>query len=179
MWSWSVLYGLGSIFFSIFLLSLTGCGALFGGIRQTIRVESNPAGAKVTTKPSSSDVLAGEYTTPTSMSLERKSNYVVTFEKEGYSPARFEIHRNLRGVIVVLDVLFAGFGVIVDAVTGAWYKLAPDVITVSLTKIGLIEDTDRIEVAVELTKSHTQQGDILRITASEPGVRVRVRTTRP
>jgi hypothetical protein len=45
----------------------------------------------------------------------------------------------MQGGILVLDILFTGLiGVIVDAVTGAWYKLSPETATVSLTSLGAV-----------------------------------------
>lgn len=162
------------VIFSMTLLFMTGCGAMFGGTRQLIRIDSSPPGAKIKTSPPS-----GEYSTPASMSLERKSDYSLTFEKEGYSPAKFELQRQLRVGIVVLDVLGPNLiGVVVDAVTGAWYKLIPDVVNVSLTKVGLIDGPEKIDIRVEIAQGQTRQSDVLRVTSSEPGVAIHVQPRR-
>lgn len=161
------------VIFSMMLLFMTGCGAMFGGTTQLIRVDSSPPGAKIRTSPPS-----GEYSTPASMSLERKSNYTLTFEKEGYSPAKFEIQHRLRGGIVALDVLAGLLGVVVDAATGAWYKLVPDVVNVSLTKVGLIDGPEKIDIRVEIAQGQTRQSDVLRVTSSEPGIVIHVQPRR-
>lgn len=106
-----------------------GCGAMFGGSRQTVHVDASPS--------SSVTVMQTGMTqnTPTTLSLPRKDNYVLTFEKDGYEPKKVELQRKMRGGILALDILFTGLlGVVVDAATGSWYKLVPDRVTTVLTK---------------------------------------------
>jgi hypothetical protein len=148
---------------------LSGCGLLLGGgSRQTILVQASPTGAKVTTSPPT-----GDYTAPTSLNLERKTNYVLNFSKEGYSPATFQIQSHVRGGIVVADVLLTGLiGVIIDAATGAWSKLSPEAATVSLTKIGMVPGPDTIYVGIKV--GHTRDANRVDVQSSEPGVLVRV-----
>lgn len=147
---------------------LAGCGALFNGSRQSIQVQSSPVGTKVITAPET-----GEYTTPTTLNLERKHSYTLRFEKDGYSPATFQIQSHTQGGIVVLDVLFTGLiGVIVDASTGAWNALSPEAATVSLTKIAMVPGPDTITVGVRVSK-HGNESQV-QIDASDPGVGVRV-----
>ena len=106
---------------AVLLPTLLGCGTMFGGTREIITATSAPDVARITTSPES-----GSFTTPASMSLERKHSYTLTFTKDGYEPATFQINKKLRGGIVVLDVLFTGLlGVIIDATTGGWYTLQP------------------------------------------------------
>jgi hypothetical protein len=150
--------------------TLPGCGAIFGGTRQSVQVTSAPDGATITTQPPTAD-----YTTPTSLSLERKNNYTLTFTKEGYKPATAEIRKSLRGGIVVLDVLFTGLlGVVVDAATGAWHKLSPEEVTVSLTKLSAdLPGPDRIDVTLR-TAREDQKGAAVTVDSTAPGVTVRV-----
>jgi hypothetical protein len=63
--------------------SLTGCGAIMHGNRQDITVQSTPSGAKVETSP-----VSGIYSTPATLTLERKNSYVLTFTKEAIRPPR-------------------------------------------------------------------------------------------
>lgn len=131
-------------------LLAVGCGAIFNGTRQTVLATSSPAGAQIKAEPG-----ALQFTTPASISLERKNEYVLTFSKEGYSPATFQIQKSLNAGVLVLDVLFTGLvGVIVDAATGAWYKLAPESATVVLEKKSAsVEGPDRIEIGVYREKN--------------------------
>ena len=60
-------------------MASTGCGTMFGGSRQLIQAASIPEGATV-----AAGGTAGSRT-PTSLSLERKNNYVLEFSAPGYT----------------------------------------------------------------------------------------------
>lgn len=144
------------------LPALSGCGLLFGGTTQIIRATSSPDGVTV-----SAGMGGQDYKTPASISLERKNNYTLTFSAQGYSSQKVDLQRSIRGGIVVLDILCGLVPVIVDAATGAWYKLSPEVVNVSLAKldagmpgpdvidlsIGVESDADSIRVSVGTTPS--------------------------
>lgn len=145
---------------------LTACGTILNGTRQNIGVQSAPAGAHVETAPAT-----GVSTTPTTLNLERKNSYVLTFSAAGYSPATFNIHNNMNGLTVVADILLTGLlGVIVDAATGAWYSLSPETATVSLTRTTAMEGPDTIEIRV----GESSDGKRVQITSDAPGVQVQV-----
>ncbi len=129
---------------------LSGCGALLHGPRQNIDVQSSPSGAKVETSPAS-----GTYTTPSTISLERKHSYVLTFTAPGYSPATYNIHNEIGTGTVIADVLLTGLvGVVVDGLTGSWYGLRPENANVTLTKIGgSQDDDDAIHVSIGVATS--------------------------
>src|SRR5687768_3104358 len=99
----------------------TGCGTIFNGTRQTIVATSAPDQASIAVEPG-----GGKFTTPSSLSLERKNDYNLTFTKEGYSPATFQIQHKMNAGILVLDILAGLVGVIVDAATGGWNDLSPE-----------------------------------------------------
>lgn len=145
-------------------LTTAGCGAIFNGTRQTITATSAPDGAKISTEPGT-----GDYTTPASLSLERKYNYVLRFELEGYRPATFQIGRQMQGGILALDILFTGLlGVVIDAATGAWYKLSPETAVVSLTRLTDGPGPETIDVHI------STKGNTVRLESSAPGVSVHV-----
>lgn len=139
-----------------------GCGAILNGTSKTIEIQSAPSGALVTGDP-----IIGDYITPTSIKLERKHEYILTFTSEGYEPATTRISKNFQAGILILDVLITPFlvGVIVDAATGAWYNLSPDNVTVSLTKIegASIEGPDIIEVNLS-----TNSNSVLSVNSQNP-----------
>ena len=91
--------------------------------------------------------------TPTSLSLERKNNYVLEFSAPGYTTQRVDVQKSLRGGIVVLDILGGVLPVIVDAITGGWYKLSPEQVNAMLTKVDAdgAGRSDKAEVAVVST----------------------------
>jgi hypothetical protein len=148
--------------------TLPGCGLMFGGTHETIQVSSAPDSAKVTTIPPTS-----EFTTPATISLERKNDYSLTFEKAGYSTGHFQIQHHMRGGILALDVVFTGLlGIIPDAATGAWNGLSPRAATVTMTKVAMVPGPDSIQVGLHLR--HTAGRDAASFDASTPGVTVRV-----
>lgn len=146
---------------------LSGCGLVFGGTRQVIRATSSPDGASIASNPQTAD-----YKTPASLSLERKNNYTLTFTAPGYSSQTLEIQKSIRGGIVVLDILFGLVPLIVDAATGSWNKLSPEVANVSLTKVAEGPGPDRIEVSVNLTRD--QEKTSVTLDSSAPGVAVHI-----
>lgn len=157
-----------SLVVAVLPVVLPACGLIFGGTHQTISVQSSPDAAKVTTTPPT-----GEFTTPSSISLERKNDYSLTFEKAGYSPGHFQIQHHMRGGILALDIIFTGLlGIIPDAATGAWNGLSPESAVVTLSKIGMVDGPDVIRVGVRIGKG--TGGDTAVIDATAPGVRVRV-----
>jgi len=164
-----MLHSVGVVFTLVAVMFYSsGCGVMFGGTRQAIDVNSTPTASSVTGDPS-----IGEYSTPASISLERKSNYVLTFQKEGYESATFTIRRQIRAGIVILDVLFTGLvGVIVDAATGAWYSLSPKVVKVSLTKVAMIDGPERIDISFIMANDNERE--VLSVTSSEPDVLIKV-----
>lgn len=148
---------------------LAGCGVIFGGTRQSLRATSSPDGTAVTTTPATV-----EYKTPTSLSLERKQEYVLTFSMPGYTEQKVQLQRSLRSGIVVLDVLAGLVGVVVDAATGAWYKLSPETVNVTLTKVNAsVAGPDTITIALD-TKTAGETSAV-GVVSSEPGVSVGVR----
>lgn len=150
------------------LPAVSGCGLIFGGSRQVVRLTSSPDGAKVVSTPLTSDA-----TTPSSLSLERKNNYTLTFSAPGYSSKNVELQKSVRGGIVVLDILCGLVPVIIDAATGGWYELSPDLVSVTLTKTSAdVAGPDQIDIQVALTngKYITQ----VKPKASSTGVTVSV-----
>ena len=128
------------------LPAVSGCGLMFGGTRQIVRATSSPDGVTVTTGTGGQD-----FKTPAAMSLERKYNYTLTFSVVGYTSQKVDLQRSIRGGIVVLDILCGLVPVIVDAATGAWYKLSPEVVNVSLTKTdSSMPGPDVIQLSISL-----------------------------
>ncbi len=143
-----------------FVPFMSGCGVIFGGTRQVIQANSSPAGATVTTSPATQD-----YKTPASISLERKNETVLTFSADGYTSQKVQLQRSMRSGILVLDILFTGLlGVVVDAATGAWYRLSPEVATVSLTKVADIPGPETIQLAL---RADSKAG-VLHVDSSTP-----------
>lgn len=135
-------------FFFVLLAApfLAGCASIVdGGSTKSVKLDSNPEGAKVTiSKPDGSEVLVTN--TPAKVKLKRASgyfrgaNYKIKFEKSGYYP--YEAH-----VESTVDFWYIGniaFGlsgtvigmVAVDPMTGAVYTLSPRELDCNLIPAG-------------------------------------------
>src|SRR5437879_2113736 len=144
------------------------CGLIFGGTRQTIQANSSPPGTTITTTPTTATL-----TTPASVSLERKKDYTLVFSKAGYTSADVQVAHHVRGGIIVLDILFGLIPVIVDAATGAWNSLSPNMINVTLTKTAMIDGPPTIRVGITVQQGEDGAG-LMIIKSSAPGVTVDV-----
>jgi hypothetical protein len=153
---------------ALWLPFATGCGVIFGGTRQRIQVNSTPPGATINTNPP-----AVAFTAPTLLYVPRNEAHLLTFSMPGYAEQKVQLQRDMRVGILVADILLTGLiGVIVDAATGAWYKLSPETVSVNLQKQGAhIVGPDTITVTVT-----TKDGDrsAIRVESSVPGVAVEV-----
>jgi hypothetical protein len=146
-----------------------GCGVIFGGTRQVIQASASPEGATLTTNPPTTD-----YKTPASISLERKQEYTLTFSAHGYKSRSVVLQRSIRGGILVLDILVGLVGVIIDAATGAWYKLTPEMVSVTLEK-GSADAKGPDAIHIALTTKDAGDGQAtLQVNADAPDVSVQV-----
>lgn len=144
------------------MFALVGCGAIMHGTRQTMDVQSSPSGAKVV-----SDPATGTFTTPTTLNLERKHSYVLTFSAPGYAPATINIRNGIGTGTVIADVLLTGLvGVVVDGLTGAWYGLSPETVSVSLTRT--VAGTGPREIKINVAESARGHGLAISSDAPEP-----------
>jgi len=113
------------------VLSLqSGCASVTRGTKDTLVVETDPAGATVR-------LSTGETgRTPTSFKLPRKKDLDVTIEKEGYEPVTVHVSSQVSGTGaagMAGNVLVGGLiGVGVDAYTGATKDLKPNPLKVAL-----------------------------------------------
>lgn len=146
----------------VLAISLSGCGTIFTGTSQHVRVLSSPDKARIVTAPPTVD-----YTTPTTINLERKREHTLTISMPGYASQNVQLEKHMRGGILVLDILAGLVGIIVDAATGAWYGLSPDTVNVTLARTAEnLTGPDTITVTVT-----TKDGKAT-ATSTVPGVHV-------
>ena len=115
---------------SIIALSilLSGCATLFAPKSNPLALSSEPRGAEVYVN----GFRMG--TTPVELSLKPDKSYTIEFRKEGYESVTRVVNTKVGAGWVVLDVLGGLIPVIIDAATGAWYKLDQDAINAALIK---------------------------------------------
>ena len=105
------------IYFTVFtLLVVSGCATIFTGTTQKINFSSEPTGAKV--------YIDGieEGTTPLTASLKKGKEYSVDFKLKGYEDKSLRLTYSIGAGWVILDILAGLVGVVVDAVTEAWFS---------------------------------------------------------
>jgi hypothetical protein len=111
----------------------TGCASITRGTKDTLVVESDPAGADVKL----SNGLSGK--TPTSFKLPRKRDVVVTISKEGYETLSVNVTSQVSGggaAGMAGNVIFGGLiGAAVDAGSGAMNDLKPNPVKVTLNPL--------------------------------------------
>lgn len=110
------------------LVLASGCASVTRGTKDTLVVESEPAGANVRLS------TGGIGKTPTSFQLPRKKMLDVFIEKEGYEPLTVHVSSQVSGtgaVGVAGNVLIGGLvGIGIDTWTGAAKDLRPNPIKV-------------------------------------------------
>jgi hypothetical protein len=113
----------------IFVLSLSGCAAIFKGNSSKLDTNSTPKGAKV--------YVDGNYMgdAPIRLKLESKRTYAIEFRMDGYKSKTYNVTNHVGAGWIVLDVLCGLVGVIIDAATGSWYELDQKNINVILEKV--------------------------------------------
>lgn len=123
-----------------FTLSIIGCGTVVRGTKQGVKFESEPPGASVTVTRAKKQKLEWHCTSPCELQLSRKRDFDVTFELDGYKPAKARLASRLgaKGGATAIPgnfVLGGGIGFIVDAGTGANMQLKPDPMRAKLAPI--------------------------------------------
>ncbi len=100
-----------------FVVSFTGCAAIFKGSNSKLNLSSDPSGAKV--------YVNGNYygKTPIRILLKSNQTYTIEFRKEGYKTVTQNITNHVGAGWIVLDVIAGLVPVIIDAATGSWYEL--------------------------------------------------------
>ncbi|PWJ39258.1 PEGA domain-containing protein [Sediminitomix flava] len=153
------------LFYSLLVLFLlTGCASIVHGPSQLVNFSSQPSGAKIF-------IDGKEYgQTPSTVSLKRmgrlkgeastKQSYNVKVELEGFYPYEVIIKREMDGWFLG-NILFGGLvGIIIDAASGAMYKLTPDQViaqlgTKSPATVMNSKNNEQIFFAVTLTPDPT------------------------
>ncbi len=104
----------------------SGCATIIHGTTQKIPLSSTPSNAHVTVDGS------GSFYTPTTVELTRKMDHILVFTKEDFEDEQVVITHVISGAVMgnILAGGLIGWGV--DAVSGAQYRLVPEIVSVSL-----------------------------------------------
>jgi hypothetical protein len=126
---------------------LQGCAMIAHGSMQNVRVASTPSEAQV--------LVNGEVKgkTPLAVRLKRiEKNQKIRIELTGYKPYEVTLARKIDGWFWGDIVLLSTLGVVLDATTGAMYRLTPAAIDAKLAA-GLADirnDKDTLSIRVVL-----------------------------
>ena len=125
------------LLFAIFLLmNMSGCASIVSGTTQQVTIKSMPEGAAVT--------IAGRAygNTPVTATLDKKTDQVVTLEKEGYKTETFPLKTTLDGWFWGNIVLGGVIGSTTDGISGAVNEYSPDQYFITLTPTTPKEESD-------------------------------------
>ncbi|MCE2461170.1 MAG: PEGA domain-containing protein [Pseudomonadales bacterium] len=119
-------------FVAILLIALTGCATVKRGPTETFEVRSAPMGASVTS------TSGWECTTPCSVRVARRGDFVVTVRKDGYVTETFTIKsvpvqdekKGLKDRVVLADTEYIGRAA--DWASGANREHRPNPLEVDL-----------------------------------------------
>ena len=115
---------------SLALILASGCATIVKGTTQQIPITSDPLAADIVVDGN----LVGQ--TPTSVSLKRKNDHLLTIQKTGYQPKAVAVVRNVGGAVWGNIVAGGLIGWGVDAVSGAQFNLVPVTVSVKLEPQG-------------------------------------------
>ena len=118
-----------------------GCGTLFNGTTEDLKIDSYPRGAKVTFL--NADYL-GEFSTPSKIELKRNRSYTAVLELAGYETRTVRIQHGMSGWVWGNIVLGGLIGVAIDAISGGWANLEPDRVFVNLETGGIGENASEV-----------------------------------
>lgn len=121
---------------------LSACASIVTGTKQSIKVDSNPQGAKVYTavryKKDGQDAIIKRVAagvTPTTVVVQRKDG-VIQLEKDGYDPAEVPLDRGMNNWVWGDIVLTSLLSTSIDTSTGAAWAYDPDQYVVNLNPAG-------------------------------------------
>jgi len=113
---------------ALVLITASGCSTIVNGKVQTVAINSNVSGAKVTVN----GVQVGE--TPFTGSLVRSNKTVVTVSKDGYESKTVTLDTAIEPIFWGNIIIGGVIGSTTDAATGSMYKYAPGTLEVDLEK---------------------------------------------
>ena len=120
----------------VFLFTLVGCATIFKGSSQEVGINSNPAKATVKVKSLAGvEVFSG--TTPVTVKLPKKKEYIVTIGLEGYKESTVQLTQTMEGWFWGNLICGGVLGMVIDFVSGAMWNLEPEQVSVSLVTASL------------------------------------------
>lgn len=134
-----------AILFVVASVLLASCATIVSGTKQKVKISANPEKAVVVI---TSDKTGQEFYrgAPGDVKLPKNTTYTVMVSMDGYAPQKVILTRSFNGWVIG-NLCFGGIpGGVVDLLTGAFWKLEPKDIEITL-KTALL-DTENGPVLV-------------------------------
>lgn len=130
---------LKSLFIVGIALLMSNCATIVSKSVYPLRIDTNPEDAKITiTNRFNLNIFEGK--APASLMLNASSGffqpemYTIKIEKDGYAPRTISIKAEMDGWFCG-NILAGGLiGIVIDAASGAMYKIEPNIYNVTLQK---------------------------------------------
>jgi hypothetical protein len=127
----------------------TGCGLVFQGINQTVRIRTDPSGAKGSFAGAPFD------SSPVELTVRRKkSDAVVRASKDGYHPTCVVVKQGSARALVLFDSIPVPLGLLFDAIIGTLPGKYPENISLTLTPVAKGGEPIQLPSDAELLAAH-------------------------
>lgn len=114
-------------------IALGGCATITRGTTDQIQIHSSPDGARATTS------LGQSCQTPCTLTVSRKDEFTVHFDKDGFSPQDVDVKTQVAGTGAAGfagNIVFGGLiGMGADAATGATLEHVPNPVNADLAPV--------------------------------------------
>ncbi len=116
-------------------MALGGCATITRGTTDQVQIRSTPDGARATTS------MAQSCVTPCTLTVGRKDEFTVHYEKDGFTPQDVDVKTQIAGAGAGAagfagNILLGGVvGMGADAATGATLKHVPNPVNVYLAPV--------------------------------------------
>lgn len=120
--------------------ALGGCATIFNGTSDSVHIESSPSAARYSIRSAgggvtaTKDITVASGTTPATVSLSKKSTYVLSVKLEGYQESQVTINQDFNGWII-LSALCGIIPAGIDVLTGGMWDLTPSQVHVELRRL--------------------------------------------
>lgn len=146
-------------------LIFVGCATIITGTKQDVSIDSRPPQAKVLIKTSGGiPIFSG--TTPATCKLNKNKEYIVIISMEGFREERILLDQKFQPWVIGNLFFTYGFlfGALVDALSGAMWKLEPESIYVEL--IAAYRDGEPIYLCTLKTLDENGRMRVLKVPIS-------------
>lgn len=130
----------------------SGCATIVSGSSQDVSFNSTPPGASISVDGVQSGV------TPSVLKLDTGTTHAVVLSIDGYNPYSINLKREVNGWVWGNLLVGGLIGLVIDASTGAMYRLSPEEINAGLSstqEVGMLETDDALLIAVVMEADPT------------------------